>query len=368
MGNRSAGLGMVPVGVLVAAACADGGSRRPADSGRDRAGGHGGRAVDDHDRTRRPPSPVPLVEPSPRELGPEALIPSEMPDVPTEIRFTDPAFGPPLVESGDLKPGGPAPDGIPSIDEPRFDQHRPTSTSWSDQEPVLRARAGRRGPGLPAADPDVARDRQRHRRRRPRGGHLLPAVQLRLRPRPSPRGPGARVRRVRCAVEQLTGHVRPPDVLVVVPLHRPGARSACSPATSSAASPSPSRRGPSSRAAHPDGIVLSRDTGFTKDYGRNPYPGYDDVERPAVPLRRRGRRPLRGQDPHRRARPARRPAGRHQRSPRSATASWPSPTATGRWWCGGSRAPARRSTPAPSPAAGTSAPPARSRPPSTARR
>jgi len=32
------------------------------------------------------------------------------------------------------------------------------------------------------------------------------------------------------------------------------------------------------RAAHPDGLVLSRDTGFTRDYGRNPYPGYDDVE------------------------------------------------------------------------------------------
>lgn len=29
--------------------------------------------------------------------------------------------------------------------------------------------------------------------------------------------------------------------------------------------------------AHPDGLVLSRDTGFDRDYGRNPYPGYDDV-------------------------------------------------------------------------------------------
>lgn len=29
--------------------------------------------------------------------------------------------------------------------------------------------------------------------------------------------------------------------------------------------------------AHPDGLVLSRDTGASRDYGRNPYPGYDDV-------------------------------------------------------------------------------------------
>jgi len=32
------------------------------------------------------------------------------------------------------------------------------------------------------------------------------------------------------------------------------------------------------RAAHPDGWVLSRDTGNERSYGRNPYPGYDDPE------------------------------------------------------------------------------------------
>ncbi|MBT4303213.1 MAG: DUF3179 domain-containing protein [Actinobacteria bacterium] len=31
------------------------------------------------------------------------------------------------------------------------------------------------------------------------------------------------------------------------------------------------------RAAHPDGLVLSTDTGFSRNYGRNPYPGYDDI-------------------------------------------------------------------------------------------
>ena len=28
---------------------------------------------------------------------------------------------------------------------------------------------------------------------------------------------------------------------------------------------------------HPDGMVLSRDTGINRDYGRNPYPGYDNI-------------------------------------------------------------------------------------------
>lgn len=32
--------------------------------------------------------------------------------------------------------------------------------------------------------------------------------------------------------------------------------------------------------AHPDGLVLSRDTGEERDYGRNPYPGYDDIDNP----------------------------------------------------------------------------------------
>jgi hypothetical protein len=34
------------------------------------------------------------------------------------------------------------------------------------------------------------------------------------------------------------------------------------------------------RDANPDGLVLSRDTGFDRNYGRNPYPGYDDVDSP----------------------------------------------------------------------------------------
>ena len=33
-------------------------------------------------------------------------------------------------------------------------------------------------------------------------------------------------------------------------------------------------------AAHPEGSVLSRDTGFERDYGTNPYPGYDDIDNP----------------------------------------------------------------------------------------
>jgi len=34
------------------------------------------------------------------------------------------------------------------------------------------------------------------------------------------------------------------------------------------------------RAEHPDGVVLSRDTGYSRPYGANPYAGYDDVSSP----------------------------------------------------------------------------------------
>jgi len=34
------------------------------------------------------------------------------------------------------------------------------------------------------------------------------------------------------------------------------------------------------RAAFPEGLVLSRDTGHERDYGSNPYPGYDDIDNP----------------------------------------------------------------------------------------
>ena len=34
------------------------------------------------------------------------------------------------------------------------------------------------------------------------------------------------------------------------------------------------------KSAYPDGLVLSRETGFARSYGRNPYTGYDDVNNP----------------------------------------------------------------------------------------
>jgi hypothetical protein len=40
------------------------------------------------------------------------------------------------------------------------------------------------------------------------------------------------------------------------------------------------------RSAFPGGLVLSRDTGHERDYGSNPYPGYDDIDNPQLSIRR----------------------------------------------------------------------------------
>jgi hypothetical protein len=66
------------------------------------------------------------------------------------------------------------------------------------------------------------------------------------------------------------------------------------------------------RSANPTGWVPSRSTGFARDYGRNPYPGYDDVH--ASPFRQ-GRRAPGGQYAGGRDRAARRRGGGRARRP-----------------------------------------------------
>ncbi|MCC6436605.1 MAG: DUF3179 domain-containing protein [Acidimicrobiales bacterium] len=221
---------------------------------------------------------VELIEPSPRENGPEALIPSEIPDIPTEVRFSDPGFGPTQIQSGDLKRGGPAPDGIPSIDEPRF--HLIEDVDWlTDNEPVFVFELGgeaRAYPlqimmyheivndtiaGVPVAvsycplcNSAFAHDRRHEGRVLEFGvsGALYNSSLVMF------------DRQTFSLWSHFTGQglvgVFGGDQLTSYPVTLASWAEF--------------------RAAHPDGIVLSRDTGFDKDYGRNLYPGYDDVNTP----------------------------------------------------------------------------------------
>ena len=50
------------------------------------------------------------------------------------------------------------------------------------------------------------------------------------------------------------------------------------------------------RASYPDGLVLSRDTGFQRDYGRNPYRGYEWGSGPIMPMSRKTSSALNGME------------------------------------------------------------------------
>ena len=229
--------------------------------------------------TRSEPSfGVDQIGASPRAAVPAALEISEIPDLPTTVRFEDPAFGVPLVHPGDIVPGGPPPDGIPAVDHPRF--HRVDDVSFlGEKEPLFVLELGGQArayplqilvwheivndtvAGVPVAvtycplcNSAFAYDRRYDGRVLDFGvsGALWKSSLVMY------------DRQTRSLWSHFTGQ----GLLGVLA----GAQLPSFPVTLASWS--------EFKAAHPDGIVLSRDTGFDKDYGRNPYPGYDDVDNP----------------------------------------------------------------------------------------
>ena len=89
------------------------------------------------------------------------------------------------------------------------------------------------------------------------------------------------------------------------------------------------------RDAHPDGLVLSRDTGFDRDYGREPVSRVRRPDEPTVPVRGRGRRPLHRDDPRGRCGDRRQrrcgAAGRRCATRASCRSRWAGTTLTV-WW------------------------------------
>jgi hypothetical protein len=214
--------------------------------------------------------------------GEDTVQVEQIPGGPREDVFSallDPnneAFPPPLVDVREIRSGGPPPDGIPPIDDPRF--VRPGSVrSLEDQEPVIAfeldgdARAypleiltwheivNDTVAGVPVAvtycplcNTAVVYDRRLEDRVLDFGtsGKLYQSA-LVMYDRQT---------------ESLWAHFTAEGLVGVLA----GERLDTYPASIVSWA--------SWRDAHPDGLVLSRDTGFERDYGRNPYPGYDDVD------------------------------------------------------------------------------------------
>jgi hypothetical protein len=199
----------------------------------------------------------------------------------TVSALSDPVAGGlprPLVDPAEILSGGPPPDGIPAIDHPRFD--RAGAVSWlHDREPVLALTVGadsRAYPiqvviwheivndtvgGVPVAvtycplcDSAIAFDRRLGARTLDFGtsGRLYRSDLVMY------------DRQTQSLWSQFIGTaiagVLTRSQLSTLPV-----------AIVSWAD---------WRAAHGDGWVLSRDTGFQRDYGTNPYAGYDDVHSP----------------------------------------------------------------------------------------
>ena len=229
--------------------------------------------------TARPANPtgvaLPQIPASRREHVPSALYGTMLygpapPGLPRLPR--------PLVNLADIMPGGPPPDGIPAIDHPRF--LRPAQVSFlSASEPVLALQIGADARAYPVqiliwheivndtvggvpvtitycplCNTAIAYDRRAAGRVLSFGtsGLLYDSNQLMY------------DRQTQSLWVQFTGQA------VAGVLIRHQLRSYPMQTVSWGAW----------RAGHPHGWVLSRDTGYTRPYGFNPYPGYDNIHSP----------------------------------------------------------------------------------------
>ena len=225
------------------------------------------------------PSPTPEEVPEPVLVTVPQIESSEPLDVPSALKVPwDPRNPEPLVNIDDIRSGGPPPDGIPPIDEPRFEP-ADTVTWLEGREPVLVLEIGNEARAYPIQVMtwhelvnDTFGDRPvtvsycplcnsavAYDRRLPSQGLVLDfgtsgslynsALVMYDRQTESLWS--------HFTAEAIVGHLTG-QVLDTIPV-----------ATVS---------WDEYRQAHPDGLVLSRETGFERGYGRNPYAGYDDAD------------------------------------------------------------------------------------------
>ncbi|MCB1013324.1 MAG: DUF3179 domain-containing protein, partial [Microthrixaceae bacterium] len=181
----------------------------------------------------------------------------------------------PLVDPDAIRSGGPPPDGIPSIDDPRFEVA--SSVDWiEDVEPVLVLEVDGDARAYPVQIMtwhEIVNDTV--------GGvpvtvsycplcNSAIAYVRRIDDRTLDFGTSGRLLNSSLVMydrqtESLWSHFTGQAVIGVLT------------GTTLDTVPVTTVSWETFRTAHPEGLVLSRDTGFQRNYGRNPYPGYDDV-------------------------------------------------------------------------------------------
>lgn len=207
----------------------------------------------------------------------QPVITGDLPEGPSALDdMSHPDFPDPLVDTSDVISGGPPPDGIPPIDDPEFTTVEDADRWLDPQEPVVAVQIGdevRAYPvqvlmwheivndtvdGVPVAvtycplcNTAISFDR------RIDGTETTFGTSGRL-------YASALVMYDR-ATESLWTHFDGRSVIGVLAGHRLDII------------PSPLLGWADFRASHPEGVVLDRDrTGHTRNYGANPYTGYDD--------------------------------------------------------------------------------------------
>ena len=229
------------------------------------AGSSPGSTASSEDERAARPVQLEAVEQSEVELTPSAL----------QLSVDDPHLPPPLVEPARVVSGGPGPDGIPPVDEPRFLPVK--DVPWlTDGEPVIALSIGEEHRAYPVQIMvwhEIVNDTVAGR---PVSVTYCPlcnsalAFDRRLDDRVLTLGTSGKLylsdlvmydRQTQSLWSQIEGRAIA-GVLTGEQLER---------------IPVQTVSWAQWRQAHPSGWVLSRDTGAERDYGRNPYVGYDEA-------------------------------------------------------------------------------------------
>ena len=218
-------------------------------------------------------------EPATTLEPPTADLPEgELPDGPSALRDRDnPEFPPALVPISEIRSGGPPPDGIPSIDDPKFRSIEEADTSLTDDEPVVALEIDGDARAYPIEIMiwhEIVNDTVADV---PVTVTYCPLCNSAISYERTINGvettfgtsgslfASALVMYDR-ATESLWTHFDGKAVVGVLAGER------LTPV------PSPLLSWGDFKEAYPDGQVLSRDTGFNRNYGQNPYFGYDNPD------------------------------------------------------------------------------------------
>lgn len=220
------------------------------------------------------PAALPTTAASPAAL-PVTLLPDEAPPAGAAREFTT-DFSRHSVPYDEILSGGPPKDGIPSIDDPKFETISYADLWLGDREPVILVRVGDDARAYPIQVlmwHEIVNDEV--------GGLPLTitfcplcntaiAFERQVGDRVLDFGTTGRLRYSNLIMydrqtetwwQQADGLAIAGDLTGTQLAFYPAAIVAWSEFTQ----------------AYPEGKVLSRETGFVRDYGRNPYEGYDDV-------------------------------------------------------------------------------------------